>query len=221
MAVTLDASATGSATSTTVTVPLTVSGADRLLVVGIANYRNTTENTTSVTWNTSENLTERDGQQNGDCRIELWTLTAPSTGTHNVVVTTSASTDISVCCYSLNGVDQTTPLGTSVNAGGASTTPSVTVTSATGDLVFAFLGVNSASGAAVAVGAGQTEQATEELAGANFNILESEISTEAGASSVVMNYTINNSWNWAEIGVSIKPASGGASGNPWYAYAQQ
>ena len=68
-------------------------------------------------------------------RIEIRSLTAPSPGTANVVVSLSGSVDVVGGAISFSGVNQTTPFGTFVSAQGTSASPSVTASSAAGQAV--------------------------------------------------------------------------------------
>jgi hypothetical protein len=110
-----------------------------------------------------------------------------------------------VAVSSFTGVHQTTPLGTPATAtGGVGTTPTVTVTAATGDLVVDFMGTKETTGNKTA-GAGQTER----WDGFNGDA-DGAGSTEAGAASVVMNWTGGVTEEWAGVGVALKP--GGSCG---------
>ena len=131
----------------------------------------------------------------------LFRLIAPATGANNIVVDVEgAPGNVAVSAASFTGVHQTTPLGTPVTGtGNNSDTPSVTVSGATGDLIVDFLGTlgNAISGTP---GTGQTSRSSNPNAEAS-----SFISTEAGAASVVMDWTLGAAKWSAQIGVAIKP----------------
>lgn len=105
------------------TFPLTVSGSDTHLLV----FAMTNGTINSVTFNgdACTLVSTTSGSQN----IKTYRLTAPDAGTHDVVVTTSAST----FCYPTgivhSGVDQTNPINTS-NTSNASGAISVTTSTA-------------------------------------------------------------------------------------------
>lgn len=207
-AIAIDATSEGGGQTATVTVSHTVSGSDRYLICHAFLYGNS-QSVSTWTWNTSENLTSITSAVNGSAKVEMWGIKAPSTGTHNWVLTATGSTDIVAGCGSYTGVNQTTPLGTASQGAGASTAPSVTVSSAAGELVVDGLAVDSPSGSGYTLGAGQTERWSHTVAGGNFNNPEAVSSTEAGAASVTMSYTLNNSWNWALAAVPLLEATGG------------
>lgn len=93
------------------------------------------------------------------------------------------------------GTAPSSALGTAATANGSSTAPSVAVTSASGELVHDCLAWASNT---ATVGAGQTER---------YNVPPDTIgiasSTEAGAVSVTMSWTLGASGSWAIIGVPI------------------
>src|SRR5262249_29958373 len=98
---------TGGGHTVTLT-PFTVANNNnRLLVVIISTLASRT--TSSVTWNAVAMTKQSSLQNTGEASI--WTLVAPATGTNNLIITTSANTNIVVGWYSLYGVSQTTPVG--------------------------------------------------------------------------------------------------------------
>src|SRR3989454_4121481 len=111
------------------------SGSNRVLLVDTSN-RDGNKTITGVTYGGTA-LTRRgfqNGAGNGN-RVEIWSLTAPSPGTANVVVTLSGAVDVVGGAISFTGVNQTTPFGTFVSAQGTSASPSVTASSAAGQVV--------------------------------------------------------------------------------------
>ena len=101
-----------------------------------------------------------------------------------------------------NGVDQTTPTGTATTNNGSSTTPTVDVSSASGELVVDVVTFGGGSGT---VHASQTQrwlQATATGGGA---------SEEAGGATVTMSWT-QNSADWTIAAVPLKPAAAGGGG---------
>jgi hypothetical protein len=100
------------------------------------------------------------------------------------------------------GVHQTTPFsGSHVTASGTSGNPSVTVPSASGELVIDVAGALQA----LTVGGGQTERSNQNNADAG---LRQGTSEEAGAASVSMDWS--GSGHWAAIGSPLKAAGGTA-----------
>jgi hypothetical protein len=207
----------GAANSTSATQAHTTgSGSNRLMLVSVKSRQATGASATGVTYN-SVALTKLGEVVNGtQIRTELWYLLAPASGTHDVVVTLNATALFSGDIVTLTGVDQVTPLGTLATGTGSSQAPSVTVTSATGDLVLDFLGYISSASVA-APGSGQTQLATSVTSNATtgFNV-SSYSSDKAGAASVAMAWTISSTATnrqWAGVGVSAKAAAASAPVN--------
>ncbi|MCH8247650.1 MAG: VCBS repeat-containing protein, partial [Bacteroidetes bacterium] len=174
----------------------TTSGNYRLMLVGVSIHG--TGIVSSVTYN-GVSLTNVGVQANGSsARTEIWRLVAPATGTHNVVVTFASMTeDASLGIITFTGVHQTTPLGTFASTSGSSTSASVNVSSATGELVFDHIAVINAT---VTVGSGQVQR---------WNVMGSEAraagSTEPGATTTTMSWSRGTSGPWSIGAVSIKP----------------
>jgi Tfp pilus assembly protein PilX len=206
----VDATSTGLTTSASLSISHTVSGTNRLMLVGVSITRETggAPSVSSITYNVVQNLSLVGAQatSDGKGRIEIWKLVAPDTGTHNVVVTLSAAPDSATAgVMTFTGVDPSTPLGAFASAMADSGTASVTVASAANELVFDTLVVEGSADKALAPGAGQTER---------WDLYQAPTgngggSTEAGAASVVMSWTFTAD-KWSVGGVSIKPVAGSA-----------
>jgi hypothetical protein len=202
------AGATG-APGTTLTFAATVpaTGSNRVLVVGAGGYyygSASSKDVTGVTYN-SQALTQFGTQSeinsgNNNFVSSLWFLANPSTGSsYNVVITWSGSADAPQgTAVAFSGVNQTTPFrGSIAKATGTSTTPSVNVSSASGDIVIDFVTATSAGGN-IAPGANQIQQ--YETADSS---LSSAASTEAGAATVTMSWTSDNDI-WTISGGSLQ-----------------
>ena len=118
----------------------TTSGNNRLLIVSVGMARIEPLSVSGITYGGTP-LTLIGVSDNTCCtpgrpRVEMWKLVAPATGTNTVVVTLSGTNDSVIgAAVSYTGVNQTTPLGTFAAANNSDATPSVTVTSAAGELV--------------------------------------------------------------------------------------
>lgn len=99
-------------------------GSDRLLTVQVSMEEGKT--ITSLTYN-GVALTFRVANEINGTRMEIWTLTAPSVGTHNIIVTFSANSYISGGAESWTGVDQITPVGTLGSSIGTSLIPTLVI----------------------------------------------------------------------------------------------
>lgn len=128
----------------------------------------------------------------------LYKYVNPPTSAQNCAASwTGAATGwLQVISYS--NVNQVTPHGTAVKASSnSSSAPSVTVSSAAGELVIDGVAAHVAFSA---MGAGQTGRISETTV---VNVRGSE---EAGAASVVMDWTLGSASNWASIGLPLKPS---------------
>ncbi|MFX1555401.1 MAG: hypothetical protein ACFFBV_15865, partial [Promethearchaeota archaeon] len=202
--------------SNTITIPHTVSGSNRLLLVGVSINNDDLETVTSVTWKGTENF-EFVGEQNStespydDARIEIWKLVNPSKGTdQNVVVTLSATPTkgAGAGAVSFTGVDQDNPLGTFASAGGNYSSPATKdIPSASGEMVF---GVVCSEYGALSNFSGDTEHWNQTFGTDTYGAG----GTKAGAApNVTMSWDVGStsSNHWAIGGVSVKPASSGAT----------
>jgi len=207
LTVTEDAISTGAVPSETTSGTVshtTALGDDRLMLVGISFGGNQGNSVSSVTYN-GTNLTLVDAQNNGSTsRVEIWSLVAPDTGTHNVVVTVNGTSHkaANIAVMTFTDVNQVTPVGAFSSATGGSTTASTTVTSAVDEVVFGVVASTKSSDVSFTPGSGQTEKwdLFEGIANSSGTI-------EAGAASVVTSWTMSDAVDWAAAGVSIKPAN--------------
>lgn len=207
-AVAVDDSTSDRCTScSTLSYPFTVgsSGVNRLLVVGVAVNGSPAPTVSSVTYNgvaltqIGTQLDSAPGYENIS-RIDQWRLVAPATGTHNVVVTLSSAAGALLSgATSLTGVDQGSPVRGYTADDGWSTTASVTVSSADGDLVLDTV-CNGNS-----VGAPSQDQQYVLNNSSSYGCDNIGGSTKAGASSVVMSWGVGNDI-WIHFAAAIKPA---------------
>ncbi len=140
-------------------------------------------------------------------RSYIYTLVNPPSGAANVVVTAGSASSIAAGATTFTNVNQTTPLGNSAtNGSSGSTTLSVVVSSASGELV-----VSTADWDYGAVtqntqpAAGQTALWTT-----NGNYLGAAASTKPGAASVTNTFTSSNSQQCTGVAVALKPAAAAA-----------
>jgi hypothetical protein len=145
-------------------------------------------------------------------RAAAFYIVAPSTSSVSYASTFSGSPILNyIQVMSFAGVDQSTPLGTSVgsNSSGDQTAVSSNVSSAVDDLVADFL---YAVGTSATVGAGQTERLAASDWGGNG--LQNRTSTEAGAASVDMTWTLGSAAKWLQFAIPIKAVSAGGGQAP-------
>lgn len=180
----------------------TIGSSANFLLVGISYFDSFGKNVNSVTWN-GVSMTNGGSRElvGATFKTQFFYLTAPATGTRNVVVTFSASIDDTVIgAVSFNGVNQSTPIGSLAGADGTGTDLSVTATSATGELVVDVFCLN--GGTPVTPGAGQTQRY---FATGSAGNIRGGVSTKAGATSTNMTWTQSSSGGWVHIALPLKP----------------
>lgn len=190
---------------------ITVTAGD-LLVVAVTQYFAATHTVTDSQGNTYSSA----GSQvtNGfdvNVRGQVFYAIAGSSGSVTITVTPSTSCVMSMAAHEYSGNASSSPLDSTANAGGSSTTPSsgsVTVSNA-GSLLFGLLiPANAMSGETA--GSGFTLRYT---ASANEGIATEDqvVSTNTAAS-----FSVSSSINWSAIGVSFKPSTGGGGSSGWW-----
>ncbi len=146
--------------------------------------------------------------------IYMFYLLNVTAGAKTIAISwSSPSTRVVGGCVSFTGVHQTTPIGTFVSASGTSGGATVNASSVEGDMVIdTVVGVSMVPPDVTAtVGAGQTQRwNTGFNLGAGASLVGAG-STEPGAATVTMSWTINNSMYWA-IGALPVKAAGAAAG---------
>lgn len=217
MAIAIDATTQGSiAGAASLTISHTVgSGSDRVLYVFVMG-QNSTDLMASGTVTYGGTSMGSPLQSvlelgNGSNFMRVFRMTAPTSGTANVVITPSASAYIHAYCVSLTGVDQTTPEGTintSPASGPAATsdTPiSTTVTLGTDGMAIDMLTRRAAS-SSLTPDASQTRLGTEQTGGA---IATSGCSYKTGSGSTTMTWTHAGVGNLSHLVVPVNAAAGG------------
>lgn len=183
----------------------TCSGTNRYICVGAGNYRPSTQNINTVTFNgvALSEVYEAQAAQN----LAYWELVNPDATTANVVVTWSAAADeIAAGAVSCTNVHQTTPRrGTYAIANGSSTTATVNIASNTDDLVIDMVVWDNPNG--ITGGASQTERWSREDVDGYSSYGQS---TEPGAATTTMSWTAVASNAWRIFAASLQsPAAGG------------
>lgn len=190
----------------------TGSGNNRLMLAGIGIEDDNTVgfSITSVRWvvgQVTQDLTLiTTAQTTEEGRAHLYALTNPTSGAGQLRITVNSNTAdhdvIAAGVMTFSNVDQTTPLGTAVNANGYGTDASITVASAAGQLVFDTIAGDDSRG--LTVGAGQTSRWNFSAGGPSDGV-NTGASTRAGASSVTMAWTQGSSDAWGICAVPIRP----------------
>ena len=137
-------------------------------------------------------------------RAELWVLKAAPAGTATVAVTYASAGNYIVGAASFTNTHQTTPIRQSATARGLSTTPSVSVVSATTDQVMGSLGIYS-SEVTVTSGGGQTVQWDTQYSG---GIPHGTSVRKTGASATTIDSSLDNAKGWGVVVASVQPPAG-------------
>ncbi len=178
-------------------------GRDRVLIVGVSNHANTQVNSVTYSGTPLTLIATRPGGGN-NTRASLFLLVAPPPGTANVVVTLFGPEDVVGGAVSFTGVDQGTPVGGFASGRGTGTLASVTVASAPDEVVVDTVAARG-NAPAITVGAGQA-QLWDLGTGTGGSDIIGGGSTEPGAASVTMSWTLAISRSWAIIAASLRPA---------------
>jgi hypothetical protein len=187
---------------TSITVTPAITGSDRLLIACPGWVDGGAQSVTAVTHNGVAMSLVALADDAFAYRQAMYYLVAPAT-TGDTVATWSGGVQGHLVVVPWTGANQSTPLGTAALDSGTSSAPSVTVTSAAGETVLDCVRMNTD----YVEGSGQTLIADTETTG------WAKASTEAGAASVVMDWTGSNG-RWSSVGVSVKPAGGGGGSGP-------
>lgn len=194
-------------------------GTNRLLLVGV-HVRNGSTTVASVTWGTGSTCVSTCNPSFCRCALtqvaseaagsnanltQLWELVNPPVATANITITLGSGSFKNLVggAVSYFGVDQTTPLGTPAVATGTVATASVTVASAAGELVVDAVTANG-NASTLSSGPGQTQRYNTRTGTGSNNVLGAG-STESGATSTTMSWTLGSARSWSIIAVPIKP----------------
>lgn len=122
--------------------------------------------------------------------------------------------ETALLAVSYTGVDQTTPKGTvATNQAETSASPTVTVTSVSGDVVVGFCYFANSNGGVTSLTSSQTERKKiVTIGGLGYEAL-SIADTTASGTSTVMTWTGNTTRSFAAVGFALKAASSGSTYN--------
>lgn len=184
----------------------TTAGSDRVGIFGVATASDVV---TGVTWGGSA-MTLIDAAQisvTESRAVYLWRIINPPTGASNIVMTLSAPASGYGGVTSYTGVDQTTPIRAFSGATGTTSPATTACASAVGDMVVDAVQYEG-SGTPPSVGADQTSRWTGDQGG--WFVAGS---TEAGAASVTMSWTLTTPTDYAIKAASLQAAAaaGGAA----------
>ena len=126
----VDAVSSGTTAGSSLSIPHTTSGTDRLMLVGVSINNRKYETVSSITYN-GISLTYVDSEtQSDDARVEIWKLVDPPVGTYDVELIFSADLRRYAVAgvTTFNGVDPTDPLGTFAGNNATTNSANLTVT---------------------------------------------------------------------------------------------
>lgn len=197
---------------------ITPAGTNRYGLVKVAFFLQQT--ISSVTWggtNITSNVIKDAVHDASNRKRHAWfyILDPPASAADVVVTLSGASFDFFVIVEAWDGVDQTTPYdnltATADNTGQTAVPASLTVSSASGDVVTDcyYQWQCTSPPADLTVGADQTS--IQELEGSSNNGGAMASSYQAGAASVDMEWTNEAGSQWIAYAISLKPASGGGT----------
>ena len=197
-----DTSNSGIVSATSITLPLTIVGTDRLLVAGL--HQDPGGSNWAAAWNGND-MGSYDVRQSTSNNQLIWILIAPTTGSHNLVITWTTSRPSTGFGASYTGVFQTeTPDATSTKTSIASTDYSQSITTVANNAWAVWLLRTDSGTNSVTPGAGTT-LVTEEVAYGTF-IFDNSNTAISPAGSYTMSGTGQNV-PYRGVMVSFAPVS--------------
>ena len=205
------------ATSVTIGSFTVANNANRAMVVGVACWSavagdgvvsSVNHNGSTTGW--ASVITRVDGSND---RASLWRKVTPAAVSATVVVTmTGTCGELGANALSVWDVDQTTPIAGATGADGTAAPLTVTVSAATGDLVYdVAYHYGTPTSYTLTVGASQTARANVDIIDYETQSARLAASTEPGAATVTMSWTngTGTTTNWCQVACAIKAAAAG------------
>lgn len=205
--VVVDAVSAGTTSDSSLTFSHTSSGSNRLMLVGVSINNDNLETVSSVTYNgmTAQSLgsVDHQGSRGDDARVEIWGLVEPAQGSHDVVVTFSASLRryAVVGVVTFTGVNQIDPVGAFVPTYGDTSSPALTVPSAPNELVVGVVACETCNSVSFVSPAAERWN----IVAGGGNTIGAGATAEAVGPQTVLNVSLGQSDHWAMGAISIKP----------------
>lgn len=209
MAVAYDSTSTAtSAGAVSLSWTHTPSGTPSSVGVGVGFYNNgsASDSITGITYGGSAMALEIHVNLAGGNRphASIWRLGSPASGAQTVSITCNATTRMTGGVVAVTGSDVSTIFSNHVTTTGTIGNISETCTSATGELVMDAIGTVTTG--SVTVGSGQTQRwqnLSNSVLGAG--------STEPGAATVAMDWTVSGNMEYAGVAASFQAAAAGGT----------
>lgn len=162
-------------------------------------YNNQIPTVTSFVW-AAQSMTLLTSTNGTNSRLEIWGIQNPTSGANNGTLTWNVGgARLSIDCTSWTGGDGTFAAATPTT--GTSTTPSITINSATGNFVVAAFGDDGGASATISV--------NNVLIYTNTSGRVNGSNRQTGAATVTQTATITSS-TWIAVGTDIKAAAAGS-----------
>jgi hypothetical protein len=202
MAIALDTSATAATNTGAYTYSYTITGSNCFLVVAL--FLDSSATISAVNWNTSEAMTlVGSAVVEATITLYLWYLQNPTSGTHNVSVTQSASANIAHLTASYTGC-ATTGQPDNTKSDSQSTQPTTVSLTTTADQCW-FAGVTrDANEDTITINSGGTSRRFQ---GTHTCLFDSNGALSAGSNSVVIGH-VNSGQVLKTFLVSFAPSGG-------------
>lgn len=162
----------------------------------------------------SFSLVDTQNQGSPGCRCEVWEIASPTAGTGTVTVNVNTSGLFAFIVAVVDGADAGASYRRdAVTTSGNSTTPSLTITSATNDLAIAFIGNINTTSTATA-DASPVSQVAVVTSGTGISNVRMWLLQETGAASTSPSGVYGATRDWAAVGfnLNVLPAASGGGG---------
>ena len=180
-------------------------GANRILVVATAHRDNTKYVKTVTYGGLPLSIRMSAGGGSATSSAAIWYMVAPPVGTASVVVTMSTSADVAASATTFTGVDQTTPFTPGAASASISTTASVSLTSAVGQVVLAAVAAN--GDAKTLVESWSNNLLWTDGSGTGSSNVRGASATRSGGGTVTVGWTLGASKAWGIVATCLRPAS--------------
>lgn len=192
----------------------TCAGSNRVIYVRLAQRFNSAVTGVTYAGTALTRLAQQKSPSDQIVNVELWRLVNPASGANNVSVALSTARYVAASAVSMSGVDQATSDGTPVVASNNSSSPSVSVSSATDQVVVDVVAVWTDAGTVTASATGgQTVDSNAYNGNSTNNGVRGVHSHITGAASTAMSYSLSGATEWAEAAVAVLPLNTGGAGS--------